>query len=339
VLCAQISSGVSEGGFWQSATERVVRDLLHAAALEGLGPRELNLWAGNVRAARAAVGLLHANSHAVPGWADDLDAVVSGDDRMRGSVWAMVSNVFAALGVPAIAEQFSPSSNDELHPEEFLRSNGTLFLLGTASGAVTTSRFIAALIEDVVTTARTDASSRPGARLDPPLSLILDEAANFPLPSLTGLMSEGGGTGISTTVVFQSLAQARSRWGRDQADAIWETATAKVILGGGASAQDLRDLAQLIGDRDVKEVSYSYESSGRSASRTESVRQRSIIDAAQLRSIPLGKGLMLLRTAPPIMLDLSPWTARKDAKQLQSDRGELEEQLRQAAHAANVRSL
>ena len=36
--------------------------------------------------------------------------------------------------------------------------------------------------------------------------MILDEAANYPLPSLPSLMSEGGGTGITTMVVLQSLA-------------------------------------------------------------------------------------------------------------------------------------
>ena len=52
-----------------------------------------------------------------------------------------------------------------------------------------------------------------------PLTLILDEAANYPLPSLGSLMSEGGGTSITTMVVLQSLAQARDRWGSETAGA------------------------------------------------------------------------------------------------------------------------
>jgi type IV secretion system protein VirD4 len=232
--------------------------------------------------------------------------------------------------VPEVCEQFTPSFGDELHPEEFLANNGTLFLLGTASGAVTTARFIAALIEDVVRAARLQASSRVGARLDPPLSLILDEAANFPLPSLTGLMSEGGGTGMMTTVVLQSLAQARDRWGKDQADAIWETANVKIVLGGGAGAQDLRDLAQLIGEYEVQEISES-SSSGGPKSRTETTRQRAIFDASRLRAIPLGYGVMLLRTTAPFILTLTPWTKRKDASALREQRRQVEEQLRAEA--------
>jgi type IV secretion system protein VirD4 len=326
-LCAKSAGGVTDASFWQDAAQRVTRDMLHAAALDGLGAKELYRWASDPRAAREAVAILKDHAGAVESWAEDLDAIVTGDERMRSSVWAMVANVFAALAVPEVCEQFTPSLGDELHPEEFLRNNGTLFLLGTASGAVTTARFIAALIEDIVRSARLHASSQVGARLDPPLSLILDEAANFPLPSLTGLMSEGGGTGMMTTVVLQSLAQARDRWGKDQADAIWETANVKIVLGGGAGAQDLRDLAQLIGEYEVQEVSESA-SVGGAKSRTETTRQRAIFDASRLRAIPLGYGVMLLRTTAPFIVTLTPWTKRKDAAALREQRGQVEEQLR-----------
>ena len=80
--------------------------------------------------------------------------------------------------------------------------------------------------------------------------MILDEAANYPLPSLPSLMSEGGGTGICTVVVLQSLAQARHVWGEHAASAVWDAAIVKVVLGGGSNARDLDDLSRLIGHRD-----------------------------------------------------------------------------------------
>ena len=100
------------------------------------------------------------------------------------------------------------------------------------------------------------------APLDPPLALVLDEAANYPLPSLSSLMSEGGGTGVCTTVVLQSLAQARDRWGREAAQAIWDAATVKVVLGGQANADDLADLSRLLGEVEVKEVTESWARGG-----------------------------------------------------------------------------
>ena len=71
-----------------------------------------------------------------------------------------------------------------------------------------------------------------------------------PLPSLPQLMAEGGGTGITTLAVLQSLAQARGRWGENAADAIWDAATVKLVLGGLAKYRDLDDVARLLGEID-----------------------------------------------------------------------------------------
>ena len=97
----------------------------------------------------------------------------------------------------------------------------------------------------MVETARRIAAASAGARLDPPLLLALDEIGNLaPLPSLPALMSEGGGSGITTLTVLQSLSQARDRWGEQAANTIWDAAIAKIILGGGSNARDLADLVR-----------------------------------------------------------------------------------------------
>ena len=123
-----------------------------------------------------------------------LDTIISAERRTRDSVWAMVANTFAPLADPAVRATVSPGTADGFDPEAFLRGEGALFLLGTASGAAATSGLLAALVEDVVEAARHLAATSTAARLDPPLALVLDEAANYPLPSLSSLMSEGGGT-------------------------------------------------------------------------------------------------------------------------------------------------
>src|SRR5690625_5634885 len=78
--------------------------------------------------------------------------------------------------------------------------------------------------------------------------LALDEIGNLaPLPSLPTLMAEGGGTGITTMPVLQSLAQARDKWSENQASAIWDASIVKIILGGASNSKDLQDLSTLIG--------------------------------------------------------------------------------------------
>ncbi len=74
---------------------------------------------------------------------------------------------------------------------------------------------VSAFADDLIETASAHRRASPGGRLDPPLGLFLDEVANIvPLPQLPALMSFAGGTGIFVAAVFQSMAQARNRWGR-----------------------------------------------------------------------------------------------------------------------------
>ena len=158
--------------------------------------------------------------------------------------------------------------------------------------------------------------------------MALDEIGNLaPLPSLPTLMAEGGGTGITTMPVLQSMAQARVKWGNDAAGAIWDASIVKIVLGGGSNSRDLQDLAALIGDRDDTTDSTSIDAyGGRSSQR--SLRRVPIMAPDILRTLPFGTGLTLLRTAPPIITDLRAWTDRPDAHTLTHHRDEIESLLR-----------
>lgn len=124
--------------------------------------------------------------------------------------------------------------------------------------------------------------------------------------------------------VLQSLAQARDRWGRDAAGAIWDAAIVKLVLGGSANADDLADLSCLIGDREVREWSETRTGSATPASTSSSTRRRPILEPADLRRLPLGHGL-LLRSDAPIMLRLTLETARRDAAELAAGRAHFEQ--------------
>ena len=329
-LCADAGRDVELGSFWRQQTLTALRCLLHAAALAERGPADLYRWSLAAPAAREAVDILVHATKAAPAWDRALDSIISADQRQRDSVWAMVANALACLADPQVLSSVSPEPGEEFNPAEFLQADGTLYLLGTASGAASTAGLVAALIEDVVEVARRLAAASPGGRLDPPLGLILDEAANYPLPSLPALMSEGGGTGITTMAVLQSLDQARHRWGRDAAGAIWDSAIAKIILPGVSNPDDLAGIARLVGDRKEREISETSQPGG-GKSVSSSMRDRQILNAAMIRAIPPGHALLLLRSAKPIMLTLKAWTARPDSKTLRSDRHAVERLIQQAA--------
>ncbi len=330
-LTVNADEGVSEGNFWKERTRTAVRCLLHAAAIGGRSPASLYEWSLSASRAKEAVQLLASSEQATRHWDKALDSIVTADDRQRDAVWAMVGNTFSALSDPKVLDAVSPGPGDRFDPADFLRRRGTLYLLGTASGATATGGLVAALIEDVVEVARRLAAASPGTRLDPPLGLLLDEAANYPLPSLPSLMSEGGGTGITTIAVLQSLAQARAKWGRDEAEAIWDSSIVKIVLGGSSNADDLQDISRMIGDRTVTDRSHSWQAGQWGRSYSESERERAILDPATIRRLKFGDALLLLRAARPIVMQMTPWEARRDAGAIKEGRVSVEQMIRAEA--------
>lgn len=321
------AGGVESGGFWEGKTRSALQALLHAAALDRRTPAELLSWTLAPAAAADAVAILAGRPDAATGWAESLDSMIEADPRTRDSIWMGVSLALSALADPRVLHAVSPTEDEAFDPTAFLEHNGTLYLLATGAGAGASWPLVAALVEDLVETARHIAARSSGARLDPPLLLALDEIGNLaPLPSLPTLMAEGGGTGITTMPVLQSLSQARDKWGDHAASAIWDAAIVKVILGGTAAARDLQDLSTLIGERDEHTDTITIGDHG-TRGLQRSTRRVPILPPDTIRTLPFGTGLVLLRSTPPIVTDLRRWTARPDSKELARLRTTTEKQL------------
>jgi type IV secretory pathway TraG/TraD family ATPase VirD4 len=328
---AGFGSSLSDADFWSGQTEIALRCLLHAAALDGRRALDLYRWSLNPALAEDAVTILTRHRDAADGWADALESAVRADPRTRESVWLGVRQALGALADPEVLQAVDPGPGDRFDPAQFLADSGTLYLLASAVSSGTCAPLVAAFVEDITETARARAARSAGARLDPPLLLALDEIANLtPLPSLPSLMAEGGGSGITTLAVLQSLAQARHRWGEHAADAIWDAATVKLVLGGLGKARDLDDVSRLLGEVDEPTTTYSRGASG-DRSQSVSTRQVPVMPASVLRTLPFGTAVLLLRHTRPSVIDLEPWTARPDAVALRAGQAAIE-----AACAASV---
>lgn len=326
-----------ENAAWQKRAQIVLQTLLHAAALSGEGIRAFRRWSSNPVLAAEALEVLQSPKAAL-GWQSDLMGILEDDPRNTSNSWIGVSAAVAPLSSPKVLAALDPTNpEDEFDPRTFIRERGTLYLIGTKSGAAAAGPYLSALIDDIDATAREMAFTAAGGRLDPPLSLILDEIANLsPWPGLPVTLSDGGGIGISTMVVLQSLSQARSGWSIEEASTIWESAIIKVIFGGGSDERDLRDLAALIGERQFTYRTRSWSSQGRQTG--EQIRDMPVIALHEIRRLPPGTALMLGRRTRPILLDLRGWHQRKDAADLGRFKREAEEALAlgHAAHLAPV---
>ena len=67
-------------------------------------------------------------------------------------------------------------------------------------------------------------------------------------------------------------------------------------------------------------------------SNQRSVRRIAIMPPERIRTLPFGTAVTLLRSAPPIITDLRPWTKRDDGERLKADRVEIEALLERGAN-------
>lgn len=295
----------------------------------GVATPTLGRWGASPGLAEEAARILKESPAATPHWGTALDTELNSDPRMLPSKWMGVSSATSSLMLPEVAEVLNPAPGEGLDPKAFLEQKGTLFLVGTKTGGGAAAPMLMALMDAITAQAREMAMSLPGNRLDPPLSLVLDEIANLaPWKELPTIMSDGGGVGISTMVILQSPAQARAAWGDHEAQQILDAATITIQLGGSGNDKELERLVNLMGDRAIKERSKTYSNTGTSTG--EQSHERAVIKVSELRRLPTGTGLLLLRSARPIVLSMSKWTDRKDAEEIKAAIGRFDRRLAQA---------
>lgn len=316
-LVAGTSLGRSQNNAeWGERAGVILSSLLHACAVGGRGVDSLYEWGANPRLARAAVDILrHDGSE---GWAEDLEGVINGDPQLLSSIWFGVSGTTAPLRIPAVRDAMSPAAHENFDMDAFLRERNSLYLIGTGTGAGAAGGFLGGLMDSITEHARRVAQRNEGARLDPPLGLILDEIVNiFSWPALPQLMADGGGSGIQPIVVLQSLSQAEKVWSRADAITIWSAATAKLVLGGASDTDFLEDVQKLLGQRKQQQKSKSWNESGSSRSVQESLQP--VMQADEVRRMPETMGLLLYRNRRGALLRLDSWTDRKDAAEIQRE--------------------
>lgn len=312
----------SSNAEWQAPAITIMECLLHAAALGERTVDDLMRWGNNPAEAKEAVKILTEHPKAALNWNLVLKGIIEGDPKLLQSKWFGVEGAVKGLSVPEVRDVLRPNRFEEtLDIDKFLTECGTLYIVGTKTGGSSAGPFLIAMMDAITERARELAAKSPGNRLDPPLSLVLDEIANISgaWPGLTQLMADGGGVGISPFAVFQSMAQARNEWGEQQAQALFDAATVKVQLGGASNVSDLEQFAKLAGQRKIMRTSKSRGKDHTSVS--EQIHDTEVVSIAELRRLPFGWGILLNRNGRPILMRMTRWWDRKDGNQIKEAAG------------------
>lgn len=189
---------------------------LHAAAVDGRPFRQVHRWASG-SGGHEPVRLLRTHPKAASGLAGLLESALTAYPERREVAQELTVRAFAALSSVHIREACTPNRADALVLDSFAREGGTLYLVGEPiedprhhPGAMP---LLTALASHVVEHGRRMAARSTDGRLDPPMTLVLDDvAAVAPLPQLPELLSTGRDQGMPTLVLLRSEEQARARW-------------------------------------------------------------------------------------------------------------------------------
>ncbi|MFF7053133.1 type IV secretory system conjugative DNA transfer family protein [Streptomyces griseorubiginosus] len=196
--------------------ETLLRSYLHAAALESRTIRHVHRWCQGTQI-QDAVRTLRTHPKAAPGSAGELEAALTAHPERRDIAQELTARALSALFTVNIREACTPNRNDALALDSFVHEGGTLYLVGesiedprTNPGAMP---LLTALASSVVERGRHMAERSSAGRLDPPLTLVLDDvAAVAPLPQLPELLAAGADRGLPTLALLRSREQARTRW-------------------------------------------------------------------------------------------------------------------------------
>jgi type IV secretion system protein VirD4 len=297
--------------FWESLGGKLLAPLLFAAACTGAPISQVARWVDRREVEQVVDALLElADEDAI----DAFTASQSREDRQRESVYATAETVLRAFTSPSAraATDVVVGEPDVLDVEALLDHDETLYLVAPAHEQHRLRPLFEALVQTVVRAAQ-DRYAASGVPLDPPLLLMLDEAAHIaPIRELAALAATGAGQGVQLCTVWQDLAQVETVYGR-QATSVVNGHTARVLLAGSADLSTLDAASRTIGDHETVRTSTSIAPDGqRSVSRSPADSRLAPVE--YLRQLPPDTAVVLYGRLPPLRVRTTPWWSDRELR-------------------------
>ncbi|MFD8231721.1 type IV secretory system conjugative DNA transfer family protein [Streptomyces sp. NPDC059696] len=299
---ASVNDDTAKKDFWISAAQNTLTALFLAAARSGTPLPELLGWLADP-ADRTPVDLLR--DAGLVAMAEQLQGTVRGAVETRDGIYETARQTVSCLLAPEILAWVSPDPLlPEFRPDRHVLGRDTLYLLSKDGGG--SAAGVIAGLADATMRAGVVAAERMGGRLDPPLTAVLDEAANVcRISDLPDLYSHFGSRGINVVTLLQSYRQGARVWGEVGMDALWSAATVKLLGAGLDDADFVQKISTLVGQHDVRTPTVSRGKEG--TSRSYSYRQESVLPPDRIRALPKGTALLLATGVKPALIRLRPW--------------------------------
>ncbi|MGV9679145.1 type IV secretory system conjugative DNA transfer family protein [Nocardia sp. NPDC003482] len=312
-------SSQNEDPFFAPTGKNLLSWALLAASLGGRTMRDVMDWVDTY--SDKPIDILHQHGNRRAGGA--FAAVLDLPAETRGGVYGEAQTALASIQDETTLRWITPPHTWEQPPSGavteldlwtlFAYDDGdapTLYLM-TQEGTGSAGAVIAAMVAKIFELGDLAASAH-GGRLDPPLTLVLDECANIcRIKRLPKLASHLGSKSLCVTAIFQSEAQIIATWGADDAAALWGASTVRIL---GAGLQDevfLRKISALVGQYKPRERRRSHGPGGTTTSNDRGSLEP-IMPIEDISALKKRHALLIRQESKPVLIDLIPWYTEPD---------------------------
>ena len=318
-------SGGAKNEMWINLAEQLLQGLLFVAMFAGLEMESVVRWVmtqdrpeedSDGEVATLLELALASPDAAVREGADRaavaLEGVWSQDPKIASSIYVTATTLVEPWLNPAVARSAQGRSVDL---DWLLSGDNSLYVTAAPQDAKRLSTVYGGIINDLIEQAFAHAMAH--GPIDPPLLVVIDEAANMPLARLPEFASLVAGLGIQLVTVWQSLAQVKTLYG-EATDTVITNHLTKVVFPGISDSSTLEYLSKLAGEEDVRT---NVQSSDKMAIFNGSVQTQgtrlAVAPTNVIRTMRKGESMLIHGALPPAHVAAIPWYSERRFKSLQ----------------------
>jgi type IV secretion system protein VirD4 len=228
-----------------------------------------------------------------------LEGLWRNDHRTVSGVYATARTIVWPWVDPLVAEA---TASCQIDLDWLLAGHNSLYVCIPLNDQHRLRPVLGGLLNDLVGQAF-DRYLVTGRPLDPPLLLVIDEAATLRPDQLPSWASTVAGIGFQLVTAWQSVAQIEAAYGR-HSHAILTNHLTKLFFAGMSDTAGLDYLSRLLGSEHVRSALSSQAGPGVDR---DGVVDVPLIPSAALRQIRPGEALLVHGTLPPAHLRITPW--------------------------------
>ncbi|CAN5645679.1 hypothetical protein BH10ACT3_BH10ACT3_00230 [soil metagenome] len=296
--------------FWRGQAEQLIAAMLWVAAnTEGYSMRNVVRWVvemdrpdgENTGTLSPLVRLLTdhddervaVEAKQVRGW---LHGQCSTDPRTSSSIYTTARNAVWPWTDPGLA---ASAEGCEIMLDWLCSGSNTLYLCAPLGDESRVGVVFAALLHDLIAQAF-EKYNRAGTPIDPRLLVVLDEAANTPLPKLPQWAATITGAGIQLVTVWQSKAQLDQAYGKNADNVLTNHRTKLIFPSGLSDLSTIEYISALVGDEHVRSELNERRGSSGDGRRPDRSPSTAVpyLSPSTLRRVRVGDALLLHGSSP-----------------------------------------